>query len=99
MQQHTLVLVKAWNSWPGPVVQNPRSIYEDIAMVCDLPSAVKVLHMHIVSAPLVVPVCARHLVFCLDKFVQPVFPREIIEIVEDFARACIDGGPVELRFE
>lgn len=68
VQELSLVLVKTWNCWPPPVVQNSAGINEDVAVIVDLLAGFQVLGRHIISALLVVPVGTGDEMLGLDIF-------------------------------
>jgi hypothetical protein len=69
VQKCALVCFDAWNSRPLPVVQDTRRVDEDITVVGDSSVAREIFDMNIIPALLFIPVCARHLVLCLDVLV------------------------------
>jgi len=99
VQEHALVLVEAWDGWPRPVVQDARSVDQDVAVVEDGLARLEVLDLHIVATLLLVPVGAGDLVPRLDVPVEPVLARKVVEVGEDFLGRCIHGAPVQLGFE
>ena len=99
VQQHALVFVDARNGRPLPIVQNTRGIHENVAMILNNLTTFKILDVHIVSALLLVPVCANYLMPRLDEFVQAVLAREVVEVGKDLSRAGVNRRPVELRLK
>ena len=99
MKEGTLVLVQARNSRPPPVVENTRSVYDQVGKIADNGSSGKVLDFDVVTAPVVVPISANDLVPGLDETLQAIFICEAVEVLKDLLCWGINGRPIELGLE
>lgn len=68
-------------------------------MVCNRLVRLQILHVHIVSALLLIPVRANDLMSRLNILVQPILARKIIKIRENLLGSGIHCRPIELRFK
>lgn len=96
MKQSALVLVKAGNGGPPPVVEDTSSIDENITVVADDGTAGEILDLDIITSSVVVPVGTNDLLFSLDVLLQTIFVCEPVKVCENLLCGRVHGGPVEL---
>lgn len=94
MKQSALVLVKAGNGRPPPVVEDTTSIDENITMVASDSAGSEILNLDIVASSVVVPVRANDLLSSLDVLLQAIFICETVKVCENLLGGWVDGGPV-----
>jgi hypothetical protein len=68
-------------------------------MIVKITPALQILDLNIVTSRLIVPICSNDLMASFHIIVETVFPSETVEVIEDFATACVDRRPIKFRLE
>ena len=68
-------------------------------MIVHISPGLQILDLNIVASRLIVPICSNDLMSGFHIIMQTVFASESVEVVEDFATACVDRRPIKFGLE
>ncbi len=99
VKQCPLVVLQSRNCRPSPIIQDSRSIDQDITVMTEFLTCLNISDLDIVPSISSIPVCSCNLMLCSDVIFEMVLRCKIVKVREDLSTACIYSRPIKFRFE